>query len=98
MVIYVNIHEPDPAARQQLIDCYRSMWNVNQSKEFSNNAIVANNGSKKADIKAFPEIYRTLQFHQFDWMNNASRGYSNHLDKELYSSYTTTLMKFVAIF
>ncbi|KAH0705975.1 hypothetical protein KY285_010507 [Solanum tuberosum] len=35
MVMYVNIHEPDPAARPYLIDYFRSMWNMNRSKEFS---------------------------------------------------------------
>ena len=28
MVLYVNIHEPDPTARHQLIECYRSMFIV----------------------------------------------------------------------
>uniref|UniRef100_M1DR74 Integrase core domain containing protein n=1 Tax=Solanum tuberosum TaxID=4113 RepID=M1DR74_SOLTU len=78
MVMYVNMHEPDPAARQQLLDCYRSMWTVNRSEEFFNNGIVNKTGGFKnraimpetrmvvADIKVFPDIYRIFQLHQFD--------------------------------
>ncbi|KAH0705956.1 hypothetical protein KY285_010473 [Solanum tuberosum] len=47
IVMYVNIHEPDPTARQHLIDCYLSMWIVNRSKEFFNNGIVNKTGSFK---------------------------------------------------
>uniref|UniRef100_M1DDL1 Uncharacterized protein n=1 Tax=Solanum tuberosum TaxID=4113 RepID=M1DDL1_SOLTU len=78
MLLYVNIHAPDPIARQQLIDCYRSMWTVNRSEEFINICIMTKNGSFKkrailpetrvvvADNKAFPNIYRTFQFDLFD--------------------------------
>uniref|UniRef100_M1DSJ4 Integrase core domain containing protein n=1 Tax=Solanum tuberosum TaxID=4113 RepID=M1DSJ4_SOLTU len=47
MVQYVHIHEHDLAARQQLIDCFRSMWIVNRSEEFFNNGIVTKSGSFK---------------------------------------------------
>ncbi|KAH0748301.1 hypothetical protein KY290_027533 [Solanum tuberosum] len=108
MVMYVNIHEPDLAARQQLIDYYHSMWIVNRSKEFFNNGIVNKSVGFKnrpimletrvvvANIKVFPDIYRTFLFHQFDWMDNASGEYSSHLAREFYSSYATTLMNFAA--
>lgn len=46
------------------------------------------------DTKAFPDIYPTFQFHQFDWMNNLHGEYSSHLAREFYSSCETTLMKF----
>uniref|UniRef100_M1DW28 Uncharacterized protein n=1 Tax=Solanum tuberosum TaxID=4113 RepID=M1DW28_SOLTU len=49
-----------------------------------------------ADIEAFPDIYRTFQFHLFDWMNNAPGEYSSHLAREFYSSYAATLMNFAA--
>ncbi|KAH0781386.1 hypothetical protein KY290_000984 [Solanum tuberosum] len=48
------------------------------------------------DIKAFPDIYRAFQFHQFDRMNNAPGEYSSHLTREFYSSYSATLMNFAA--
>ncbi|KAH0748213.1 hypothetical protein KY290_027445 [Solanum tuberosum] len=108
MVMYVNIHEPDPAARPQLIACYLSMWTVNRSKKFFNKGIVTKNESFKrhaimpetrvvvVDIKVFPDIYWTFQFHQFDWMENAPGEYSSHLAREFYSSYAATLMNFVA--
>uniref|UniRef100_M1DHD6 Uncharacterized protein n=1 Tax=Solanum tuberosum TaxID=4113 RepID=M1DHD6_SOLTU len=79
-----------------------------QSENFFNHGIVTKSGGFKkraimcetrvvvADIKAFPDIYRTFQFHQFDWMINAIGEYSSHLDREFYSSYATTLMNFVA--
>ncbi|KAH0705973.1 hypothetical protein KY285_010497 [Solanum tuberosum] len=98
MVMYVNIHEPDPTARPQLISFYRSMWTMNRFEEFFKKGIVIKNGSFKkrtimpetrvvvADIKAFPDIYRTFQFHQFDWMDNAPGEYSRHLARVLYSS------------
>ncbi|KAH0669644.1 hypothetical protein KY285_023804 [Solanum tuberosum] len=83
IVLYVNIHELDSAARQQVIDCFQSMWIVHRCEDFFNNQIVNKSGGFKNrpimpettvvvdDIKAFPDIYRTFQFHQFDWMNNA---------------------------
>ncbi|KAL3368851.1 hypothetical protein AABB24_009587 [Solanum stoloniferum] len=49
-----------------------------------------------ADIKAFPYIYRTFQFHQFDWIDNEPGDYTYHLTREFYSSYAATLMNFVA--
>ncbi|KAH0768738.1 hypothetical protein KY290_012719 [Solanum tuberosum] len=76
MVQYVHIHEYDPAARQQLIDCFRFMWTVDRSEDFFNNGIVNKSGSFKkrpimpetrvvvADIKAFPDIYQIFQFYQ----------------------------------
>ncbi|KAH0698466.1 hypothetical protein KY284_012681 [Solanum tuberosum] len=39
-----------------------------------------------AGIKAFPDIYRTFQFHQFNWIDNAPVEYSYHLTREFYSS------------
>uniref|UniRef100_M1DK76 Uncharacterized protein n=1 Tax=Solanum tuberosum TaxID=4113 RepID=M1DK76_SOLTU len=78
MVMYVNAQEPNPALRPQLIACYRSMWTVNRSKEFFNNGIVNKTGGFKnraimpetrvvvADVKAFSDIYRIFQLHQFD--------------------------------
>uniref|UniRef100_M1DXB8 Uncharacterized protein n=1 Tax=Solanum tuberosum TaxID=4113 RepID=M1DXB8_SOLTU len=108
MVQYLNIHEVDPVARQQLIDCFRSMWTVercedcfnngivNKSSGFKNRQIMPETRVEEADIKAFPNIYRIFQFHQFDWMNNAPGEYSSHLTREFYSSYAATLMNFVA--
>ncbi|KAH0781800.1 hypothetical protein KY290_001398 [Solanum tuberosum] len=108
MVTYVNMHEPNPAARHQLIDCYRSMWTINRSEEFFSNGIVNKTGGFKkraimhetrvvvADIKSFLDIYRIFQLHQFDWMDNAPGEYSSHLEREFYSSYVATLMNFVA--
>jgi len=49
-----------------------------------------------ADVKAFSDIYRIFQLHQFDWMDNVPGEYSNHLTREFYSSYATTLMNFAA--
>uniref|UniRef100_M1DEK6 Integrase core domain containing protein n=1 Tax=Solanum tuberosum TaxID=4113 RepID=M1DEK6_SOLTU len=78
IVLYVNIHEPYPTARQQLIDYFHSMWTVNRSEEFFNNGIVIKTGNFKKraimpetrvvvdDIKEFPDIYQTFQFHHFD--------------------------------
>ncbi|KAH0699034.1 hypothetical protein KY284_013249 [Solanum tuberosum] len=108
MVMYVNAHEPNPVLRPQLIAYYRSMWIVNRSKEFFNNGTVNKTGGFKnraimpetrlvvADIKAFPDIYRIFQLHQFYWMENAPGEYSSHLAKEFYSSYVATLMNFAA--
>ncbi|KAH0714844.1 hypothetical protein KY284_007749 [Solanum tuberosum] len=108
MVQYVHIHEYDPIARQQLIDCFRFVWTVNRSEEFFNNGIVTKTDSFKrraimpetkvvvADIKSFHNIYRTFQLHQFDWMNNTPGEYSSHLTKEFYVSYATTLMNIAA--
>uniref|UniRef100_M1DND4 PiggyBac transposable element-derived protein domain-containing protein n=1 Tax=Solanum tuberosum TaxID=4113 RepID=M1DND4_SOLTU len=108
MVMYVNAQEPNPALRPQLIAYYRSMWTVNQSKEFFDNGIVNKTGGFKNraiipetkvvvdDIKAFMDNYRIFQLHQFDWMDNAPREYSSHLTREFYSSYTATLMNFSA--
>uniref|UniRef100_M1DB63 Uncharacterized protein n=1 Tax=Solanum tuberosum TaxID=4113 RepID=M1DB63_SOLTU len=82
MVQYVHLHEFDPAERQQLIDCFHSMWTVNRSKDFFKNGILNKSGGFKnrpimpetrvvvADIKSFPDIYRIFQQHQFEWMNN----------------------------
>uniref|UniRef100_M1DCP5 Integrase core domain containing protein n=1 Tax=Solanum tuberosum TaxID=4113 RepID=M1DCP5_SOLTU len=81
MVMYVNAQEPNPALRPQLIACYRSMWTVNRSKEFFDNGIVNKTGGFEnraimpetrvvvADVKAFSDIYRIFQLHQFDWMD-----------------------------
>ncbi|KAH0693054.1 hypothetical protein KY285_020151 [Solanum tuberosum] len=108
MVMYMNAQEPNPALRPQLYACYRSMWTVNRSKEFFDNGIVNKIRGFKiraimpetrlvvADIEAFVEIYRIFQLHQFDWMDNASGEYTSHLTRELYSSYTATLMNFAA--
>uniref|UniRef100_M1DI74 Integrase core domain containing protein n=1 Tax=Solanum tuberosum TaxID=4113 RepID=M1DI74_SOLTU len=63
---------------------------------FKRRAIIPETRVVVGDIKAFPEIYRTFQFHQFDWMNNAPGEYSSHLTKEFYSSYAATLMNFPA--
>ncbi|KAH0715017.1 hypothetical protein KY284_007922 [Solanum tuberosum] len=98
--------EPNPASRPQLIACYRSMWTVNRSKQFFNNGIVNKIWGFKnrvimletrvvvADIKAFLDIYRIFQFHQFDWMDHAPSEYSSHLNREFHSSYAATLMNF----
>uniref|UniRef100_M1DQL5 Putative plant transposon protein domain-containing protein n=1 Tax=Solanum tuberosum TaxID=4113 RepID=M1DQL5_SOLTU len=108
MVMYVNAQEPNPTLRPQLIACYRSMWTVNRSKEFFDNGIVNKTGGIKnqaimsetrvvvADVKAFSDIYRIFQLHQFDWMDNAPGEYSSHLTREFYSSYAATLMNFAA--
>ncbi|KAH0748361.1 hypothetical protein KY290_027593 [Solanum tuberosum] len=83
------------------------MWTVDRCEDFFNNGNVNKSGSFKnrpimpetrvvvADIKAFPYIYQTFQFHQFDWMSNAPGEYSSHLTREFYSSYAATLMNFV---
>uniref|UniRef100_M1DGJ5 Integrase core domain containing protein n=1 Tax=Solanum tuberosum TaxID=4113 RepID=M1DGJ5_SOLTU len=98
MVMYVNAQEPNSALRPQLIACYRSMWTVNRCKEFFDNGIVNKTGGFKnraimpetrvvvADVKAFSDIYRIFQLHQFDWMDNAPGEYSSHLTREFYSS------------
>ncbi|KAH0725181.1 hypothetical protein KY284_001046 [Solanum tuberosum] len=108
MVMYVNMHEPNLAMRQHLIDCYCSMWTVNRSEEFFNNGIVNKTGGFKNRaimletrvvvdyIKENPDIYQIFQLHQFDWMDNAPREYSSHLAREFYSSYAATLMNFFA--
>ncbi|KAH0679303.1 hypothetical protein KY284_020388 [Solanum tuberosum] len=108
MVMYVNAQEPNPVLKPQLIACYRSMWTVNRSKDFFDNGIVNKTGGFKnraimpetrvvvADVKAFSDIYRIFQLHQFDWMDNAPGEYSSHLTREFYSSYAATLMNFVA--
>uniref|UniRef100_M1DJR1 Uncharacterized protein n=1 Tax=Solanum tuberosum TaxID=4113 RepID=M1DJR1_SOLTU len=108
MVHYVHLHEFDHVVRQQLIDCFRSMWTVNMSEDFFKNGIVNNSGDFKnrpimletsvvvADIKSFRDIYRIFQVHQFDLMNNAPREYSSHLTRDFYASYAATLMNFTA--
>ncbi|KAK4726943.1 hypothetical protein R3W88_031860 [Solanum pinnatisectum] len=108
MVMYVTAHEPNPALRPQLIACYRSMWTVNRSEYFFNNGIVTKIGKFKsrsimpessvvvADIKVLLDIYRTFEFHQFDWIDNAPRDYSYYLTREFYSLYAATLMNFSA--
>lgn len=79
---YVNIHEPDPAARHQLIDYYLSMWIVELCEDFFNNGIVNKYGDLKnrkimlktrvvmTYVQAFHDIYLTFQFYQFDLINN----------------------------
>uniref|UniRef100_M1DVF2 Integrase core domain containing protein n=1 Tax=Solanum tuberosum TaxID=4113 RepID=M1DVF2_SOLTU len=108
MVMYVNAQEPNHAMRPQLIACYRSMWTVNWSKEFFDNGIMNKTGAFRnraimpesrvvlADIKAYSDIYRKFQLHQFNFMDNAPGESSSHLTREFYSSYAATLMNFVA--
>uniref|UniRef100_M1DH23 Integrase core domain containing protein n=1 Tax=Solanum tuberosum TaxID=4113 RepID=M1DH23_SOLTU len=64
MVQYVNIHEVDPAARQQLIDCFCLMWIVNRSEDFFNNGIVTKSGGfKKRPIMLRPEWWWLISNH-----------------------------------
>ncbi|KAH0689131.1 hypothetical protein KY289_016489 [Solanum tuberosum] len=84
------------------------MWTVNRSKEFFDNGIVNKTGGFKnraimpktrvvvVDIKAFSDIYRIFQLHQFDCMDNAPGEYSTHLTREFHSSYAAILMNFAA--
>uniref|UniRef100_M1DXK6 Integrase core domain containing protein n=1 Tax=Solanum tuberosum TaxID=4113 RepID=M1DXK6_SOLTU len=84
------------------------MWTVNRSKEFFDNGIMNKTGGFMnraimpetrvvvADMKAFTNIHRIFQLHQFDWIDNAPGEYSAHLTREFYSSYAATLMNFVA--
>uniref|UniRef100_M1D8X1 Putative plant transposon protein domain-containing protein n=1 Tax=Solanum tuberosum TaxID=4113 RepID=M1D8X1_SOLTU len=70
MVQYVHLREFDPVVRQHLIDCFRSLWTVNRSKEFFEKRILNKSGGFRkrplmletrvmmAEIQAFPEIYR----------------------------------------
>ncbi|KAH0748017.1 hypothetical protein KY290_027249 [Solanum tuberosum] len=88
MVMYVPAHEPDPAVRPKGI--------VIKNGSFKSRAIMPESRVVVANIKAFPDINRTFQFHQFDWMNNALGEYSFHLTREFYSSYAATLMNFTA--
>ncbi|KAH0715018.1 hypothetical protein KY284_007923 [Solanum tuberosum] len=104
MVQYVQLRDPNPTLRQQLIDCFRVMWTVDRSEEFFNKGIVGKSGGFRKrplmpetrvvmeDIQVFPEIYRLFQLHQFEWMNNDPRVYTSHLPRELYAIYLATLM------
>uniref|UniRef100_M1E122 Uncharacterized protein n=1 Tax=Solanum tuberosum TaxID=4113 RepID=M1E122_SOLTU len=98
---------PPPLLLNQKVITISSLV-IPRCEDFFNNGIVTNSCSFKKrsimpetrvvvdDIKAFPNIYRIFQFHQFDWMNNASGEYSSHLAREFYESYATTLMNFTA--
>ncbi|KAH0689073.1 hypothetical protein KY289_016431 [Solanum tuberosum] len=108
MIQFVHLHEFDPVVRQQLIDCYRSMWTINRSVEFFKNGIVSQSGGFvgrpvipetrviESDLQAFPDIYRTFQRHHLEWMNNSPGEFSCHLTREFYASYAATSANFAA--
>uniref|UniRef100_M1DH52 Uncharacterized protein n=1 Tax=Solanum tuberosum TaxID=4113 RepID=M1DH52_SOLTU len=76
MVMIVNIHEPDPTVRPQLIACYRSMWIVNMFEEFFNKGIVTKNGIfKKCAIMPETRVVVVISRHS---PILTTRGY--HLD------------------
>ncbi|KAH0720142.1 hypothetical protein KY284_005172 [Solanum tuberosum] len=107
MIQYVHLHEPDPVVRQQLIDCYCSMWTVDRLEDFFKNGIVSESGGFSSrsvipetrvvasDIQAFPDIYKIFRMHQFVLINKSHGEFSRHITRELYAFYAAVLMNFV---
>lgn len=68
---------------------------VNKMGSFKDSAILPKFRVVVSYIKAFPYIYRTLEFHKFEWVDNAPGHCSNHLTKKFYTSYAAMLMNLV---
>ena len=91
---YVHAQEHHPDHRKQFIASYRTMWMVDNTKEFFHRGIVTKTSSFKkwailpefrvvsSDIKTYPDIYRMFQFHKFEWMDSAPGDFFNHLTKD----------------